>query len=584
MVQTETSIWDVDTPLPLSTSVLFPLAPLGLGTPLVESLTSYLKRLAHAHHLKVADLMTFCSTQTDARVLPSTLQKLSRIDGMTDSGQAWSVLLQQLTGRAEVICLTMNYWQSQLNPYRILRQHHAWCPQCFAETARHEMPLYEPLAWRLQCVKVCLVHACPLVETCPSCGSPFTTLSNWAVVGYCPKCQGWLGSSTSVDQMHPGHKDAYRRAEVVGRLLSLAPQMNPAQHNRMAQVIPLLRQRHLTTHAHLAQVMHTKAGTVSLLLAGRHLLNLEAFSRLAAYSGELFWQTLTQPTDAILVSPIQPENTDPHAQLGHLLTSPQRLPSLRNIARQCGFDTVAAFRKAFPTYHDALWQRIHAEQRQVLEQALQQELPVVLSKWAAQHGYRTGDLYHHFYDLCLQVTQRFHADKHERCRDYLAKTLKGAHFPVFKQICEALNVSDYYLKQHFADELRTIEVRRRHQLELRETFVREYLDRMLAENESSVSLEQIAQVVGKSTSYLKRKFPSQSQALLSRRRAYMAKQVQATCDRIRLTVFDLHQQGIYPSVDRIHAVIDSWMVHGKAYRHAYIEAMTLCGYLSPSTS
>jgi hypothetical protein len=31
------------------------------------------------------------------------------------------------------------------------------------------------------------------------------------------------------------------------------------------------------------------------------------------------------------------------------------------------------------------------------------------------------------------------------------------------------------------------------------------------------------------------------------------------------------------------ALIDSWMVHVKTYRHAYVEAMTLCGYLSTST-
>ena len=144
-------------------------------------------------------------------------------------------------------------------------------------------------------------------------------------------------------------------------------------------------------------------------------------------------------------------------------------------------------------------------------------------------------------------------------------------------------MGDHYLKQHFAEELHVVETRRRQQLEHREAFVREYLDRVLAEDEGSVSLEQIAQAVGRSTSYLKNNYPLQSRALLSRRRDYIAKQVQATCDRIRQTVFDLHRQGIYPSVDRIHAVIASWMVHGKPYRHAYIEAMTLCGYLVTPT-
>jgi AraC-like DNA-binding protein len=583
MVEMEMTVWEMHTPAYPSTSVLYPLAPVGVGTPFVESLTGYLKRLAQAHHLKVVDLVTFCSTQTDTHVLPSTLQKLSRIDGMTDSGQAWSALLGKLTCQEMVDCLTMNYWRALLNPYRMLRQYHAWCPQCFADAVRRETPLYEPLAWRLQCVGVCTVHQCSLVERCPTCGSQLTTLSNWAVVGYCPKCQSWLGDLTLQDPLHSCSEENCKRADAVGRLLSLAPRMNPAQCNRMAYVIPHLGQQHRTTYTYLAQVMDTRASSVSTLLADRRHPSLDMVARLAAYSGEPFWQALTQPVALTADCPTQPKTSNPLAYFDQLLKSPQRLPSLRTIARQCGFGTVTDFRKTFPAYHDALWQRIYAEQRQILEAALHQDPPVVLSKWAEQHGYRAGDLYYHFYDLCLQVTQRFLTDKHERCRRYLETVLQNQIFPTFSEIRTSLSVGDHYLQQHFAHELQVIETRRQEQLEHLQTFVKAYLDRILEEDEGVISLEQIAQAVGKSTRYLKNNFPSQSQTLLSRRRDYIARQVQATCDRIRQTVFDLHQQGIYPSVDRIHAVIDSWMVHGKAYRHAYIEAMTRCGYLSPVT-
>jgi AraC-like DNA-binding protein len=583
MTAIESSTWDIHTALPISTSVLYPLMPQGVGTPHVESLTSYLKRLAHAHHLKVVDMVTFCSTQTDAHVLPSTLQKLSRIDGMTDSGGAWSVLLQKLTCQEEVVCLTMHYWRSLLNPYRMLRQHHAWCPLCFADATQQRNPVYESLAWRLQDVEVCTIHQCSLIETCPNCDCQFTTLSNWAVVGYCPKCQSWLGDSACVDPKHSLDAEVSKRAGAVGKLLSLAPQRNLTRWNRIAKVIPHLRQQYCTTYTHLAQVMHTKASAVSLLLAEGRQPNLEMFSRLAAYLGEPFWQTLIQPNGATQVCIREPESNTPQAYIDHLLTSPQRLPSLSNIARHCGFDTVTAFRKAFPTHHDVFWQRIHAAQRVVLEQALQQEPPVVLSKWAAQHGHRIGDLYHHFYDLCVQVTQRCQTDKQKRCRHYLEQTLKRKNFPAFTFICQTLKVSDHYLKQHFADQIQVIEAKRQQHLEHRETFIREYLDQILTEDKGVVSLEQIAQTVGKSTRYLKNKFPLQSQTLLRRRRVSAAQHIQTTCDRICQSVFDLHEQGIYPSVDRIHAVIDSWMVHDTAYRRAYIEAMTMCGYISAST-
>lgn len=582
MLPIETQTWDVHTPLPRSTSVLYPLEPCGLGTPWVESLTSYLKRLAYAHHLKVVDMVMFCSTQTDHSALLSEIHKLSRIDGMTDSGGVWAALLGDLTCQPSVSCLSMSYWRSLFNPHRMLRQHHAWCPQCFAAATQQEIPCYEALAWRLQCVEMCTIHHCPLVEVCPGCSNQFTSLSTWAVVGYCPKCQSWLGEAGFVEQPLAYDRDAYQRATAVGQLLSLAPQIHPAQCNPMTYIIPLLRQQHHTTHVHLARVMQVKASVVSRLLTQGRLPNLAMVSHLAAYSGECFWQAFTQHHQVASVSIPAPATIHPSAYLEQLLASPQRLPSLATIAHQCGFETVVAFHQALPVYHDALWQRVHAEQRLVLEQALQQAQPVVLSKWAARHGYRTTDLYYHFYDLCTQITQRFHTDKEARCLHYLQTILPSQSAPTFSEIWKVLNVGKRYLKKHFADELQLIETRRQEQAQAMQTFVGAYLDQIVAEDVGAISLEQIAQTVGKSTRYLKNHFPVQSQTILRRRRAYVAQQVQATCDRIRQTVFTLHQQGIYPSVDRIHAVIDTWMVHGKPYRRAYIEAMTQCGYLATS--
>ena len=584
MTEIEGCSWDIYNSLSVSTSVLYPLAPLGVGTPLVESLTSYLKRLAQAHHLKVADLVMFCSTQTDTHVLPSTLQKLSRIDGMTASAQAWSALLHDLTGREEVICLTMNYWRALLNPSRILRQHHAWCPLCFAQAARHETQPYELLLWRLCGVEGCPVHQCKLAEKCPNCASQLTTLSYRAVVGYCPKCQHWLGGGVSTNETYSLDTETSKRASAMGQLLSLAPDANPPRWNSMAQVIPLLKQRHRTTYTNLEKVLRIGTTTLSTLLAGQRQPSLDVFARLAVFSGEAFWEALTQPTcDTTHIQPELPNDGDEQQlYFEQLLASPSRLRSLSNIAQACGFTTLAALRQAFPAYYDALWQRIHEEQRLALEQALQQSVPVVLSKWAEQHGYRTNDLYHYFYDLRRQVTRRFQVDKEGRCRCYLEAVLQSQMFPTFTEICKTLGVGDYYLKQHFAVELQSIEAQRRHQLEQTEVSVHAYLNRILAADDASVSLEQIADTVGKSTRYLKSTFPTCSQAILRRRRAYLAQHLQTTCDRIRQTVFDLHQQGIYPSVDRIHAVIGSWMIHGKAYRRAYIEAMTLCGYLTPS--
>jgi len=588
MANDETSCWNIDDALPVAPSILYPLTPLGVGTPFVESLTSFVKRLAQAHHIKVVDLVTFCGTQTEADILPSTLQKLSRIDGITTGARSWPVLLRDLTCQDEVVCLTMDYWRSLLNPYRILRQYHAWCPKCYADAVQTESPLYEPLLWRLRCVEVCPVHFCRLMDICPTCGCRFTTLSNRAVVGFCPKCHHWLGSSSTTDENISVSEEASQIAQAVGHLLSLAPRVKPPEWKQLCTVISVVKQHQQTTYTQFERILHFGMTSLMDVKAGLRQPNLEVLARLSMFSGEVLWEALVQSTVPPLPHSLLERSqmntlNEKRLYLEYLLASTEPLPGLAYIAHQCGFPTVWALRKVFPDIHDILWQRIHEEQRQSLEEALQQAVPVVLSEWAFQHGYSTGDLYHHFYELCCQITSRFQADKETRCHHYLQQLLQREQTPFLAAICKTLGVGEYYLKRHFAEELQCLEARRWQSLQQDEVTARDYFKQLLeSEDNASVSLQQVAEALGKSVKYLKHTFPVESRLLMDRRRAYIAAQVDMTCQRIHQLVFDLHQQGIYPSVDRIHAAISSWMVHGKAYRRAYIDAMTRCGY-SPSS-
>jgi hypothetical protein len=56
----------------------------------------------------------------------------------------------------------------------------AYCPHCLGESA------YDRLSWHLLTSTVCLKHNCLLVDSCPECGSKFTTSD--LINGYCPKC------------------------------------------------------------------------------------------------------------------------------------------------------------------------------------------------------------------------------------------------------------------------------------------------------------------------------------------------------------------------------------------------------------
>jgi AraC-like DNA-binding protein len=378
--------------------------------------------------------------------------------------------------------------------------------------------------------------------------------------------------------------DESQVAHAVGHLLSLAPHVKPPEWKQLCSVISVVRQHQQITYTHFEQILHL--GTTSLMdmKIGLRQPNVEVLARLSIFSGQVIWEALVQSAVPPLHHPPlerPPMSTlnEKRLYLDYLVASTEPLPGLAYIAHQCSFPTVRALRKVFSDLCDILWQRIHDEQRQALEEALQQAVPVVLSEWTLQHRYSVGDLYHHFYELCCQITSRFQADKETRCRHYLQQLLQGEQPPSLNAISKTLGVGNYYLKQHFAEELQCLETRRQQSFQQDEVTARDYFKQLLeSEDDASISLQQVAETLGKSVKYLKHTFPIESQYLLDRRRAYIAAQVDMTCQHIRQLVFDLHQQGIYPSVDRIHAAIGTWMVHGKAYRRAYIDAMAQCGY------
>jgi hypothetical protein len=581
MLGHEDTIWDIHEPLSVLSSALYHLEPIGVGTPCVESLTGYFKRLAQKHHLRVVDLIAFCSEQTQENVMPSTTQKLSRIDGITESARAWSPLLQKLTCRQDVQYLSMVYWDPVLNPYRLLRQYHAWCPLCYADWLEAETPLYEPLLWRLQIVDACLLHHRKLVDRCPVCHQRLTVLANSSSVGFCPKCRSWLGDRASAGD--PCEADPL--AQTVGQLLSLAPQTSHLDRTVVPRVIEAVKQKKRIPYTHFGAALQVGMTALSDIKSGARLPNLDTLVRLAVFSEGALWKA-TNGQDrarwfvAVSNKPLRLETTSQkQAYLQQLLTGSERVPALADVAQTCGLSDAFVLKRAFPVMYDALRNRVVGEQRQMLQDVLDGDVIVTVTALARQYGYTQAEIYSRFPDLCQQVSQAYHERKLARCRRYLEDVLVGQNFPSLTAICRTLKVGSYYLTQHFSRELALLETKRQQKTRQEMLAIQHALDAALAsEARPPSSLNQLAVELGRSGRYLKCHFPAASQALLDRRRRYIEAEVQATCQRIQDTVFDLHRQGIYPSTDRLHAVIGTWMVHGKAYRDAYNTAMTACGY------
>lgn len=190
--------WNLSYPSIPARSRLFQLEPVGIGTPYVESLTSYLTRLAESHtvHLSVLaskEIKSVVPKNYKSKDLFSIKQHTGTVNGTGIIAADVVQALEKLTMREDLTCLTLLKW-SQVFPQRRLNRHtKAWCPVCYQDWYLNNQTIYDPLIWSFQAVDICPKHKIPLQIHCPNCLSELPPLANNSRSGYCSNCEQWLG-------------------------------------------------------------------------------------------------------------------------------------------------------------------------------------------------------------------------------------------------------------------------------------------------------------------------------------------------------------------------------------------------------
>jgi hypothetical protein len=179
-------------------SRLYHLEPLGTGAWSVESMTSYLTRLAEEHHVKPGILVREEMTPWIAHLaFPyGTATRWLQGVGYTMNGHgkvatACVEALEELTRQSPLLTLTMGHWAQLVSGKALVQKYQSWCPACWEGWRREGSPLYLPLLWTLHVVSRCPVHHIPLRQRCPhaTCGNRVPMISSRSRLGYCPMCQ-----------------------------------------------------------------------------------------------------------------------------------------------------------------------------------------------------------------------------------------------------------------------------------------------------------------------------------------------------------------------------------------------------------
>lgn len=196
---------------------LYSIEPMGLGTPFVESLISYIVRLSEVHNLTVASFIsyvcaplnektTYIYSYHSSKVSSSFYKVAQTMLGRSELGEAFRSIISQLTQRDDIHSLTISNWGFISPGKMIINKSKHWCGKCYSEWQANGKPIYDPLIWSLNEIKICSIHKTKLLKACPHCNKGIPVLNGKSMTArciYCYKslCQEGINDELSLDEI-----------------------------------------------------------------------------------------------------------------------------------------------------------------------------------------------------------------------------------------------------------------------------------------------------------------------------------------------------------------------------------------------
>jgi len=173
---------------------LFPIHLRGFNSADVESLPSYLHRVAFEHGVYVGEILRFihkhgvsqrlilCDAQLPSYITVAELVRPGRTTEMVRD------LLQKFGGQnlsqSTLWILECALGRSCGEVVKGFR----WCPECFSEMMSTESVPYFKLIWHMTAITACPIHRTPLSSECDFCGCNQVSYKRLRPLGYCQGC------------------------------------------------------------------------------------------------------------------------------------------------------------------------------------------------------------------------------------------------------------------------------------------------------------------------------------------------------------------------------------------------------------
>ncbi len=564
--------WDLKIPEIPTRTRLYPLEPIGKETPLVESLTSYILRLADAHSVPVGILVNRelvplrpvaqrRGRWKDRREPRSSTVSLTSysINGLEDGPSRWVQALEAATLRKDLSQLTLLRFRGFFCYIHFFRRVRAWCPSCLEQWRLTGRTVYEPLLWSLSLAKVCPYHRCYLADRCPSCHRQMAPVTSDSRSGHCARCYRWLGEANDgaaapSESLSSETSVEAQRAEKLGDLLACSSQLSGGllRSNFLLHLRRCVHELFKGNATAFAHFVNCPAGDVQNWLNEATIPYIDRFLQVCI--------RLEVPPLAFLSDPSQEETVDwssVASRIDHdrpvrryrrkdetlraleLAVREQPSPSLREIARRLGYSGTEGLRgvaseickqitKNYENsfipepYHKGPRPRICAVTRveAALRKSLAQRIPEPVAQTAVRLGYASpSPLQAQFPDLCRTIQAKLASRKKTRLeakRRIVIRALDGSPPPSLRELAHRLGYRDKKIIRRYFPELNAALIVRREaheQSQFRHLTSR--LQGMLREQPPPL-VGDVARRLRLSSSTLWRKFPDLSRSIAAR--------------------------------------------------------------------
>jgi hypothetical protein len=589
-------------------SYFYHLLPVAVGCAQVESLTSYLVRLAEAHDVTPGVLLT-------QELLPRVREAFRRhvyrptgkpastflydshtLNGGAQCAHDWVNVLVSLTGVKFLQSLTMLTWRQVISERGLLRRHRAWCPCCYEDWRGAGTAVYDPLLWSIGEVSVCPFHNKMLEDRCPHCEQNLHLISAKSKPGHCGRCRRWLGRQKDApDALSDRHAQVVA-ANSIGELLSAAPKLahKPSREHFLHNVRFCIEDLADGNMSRFAAATNISFDAIIDWSLPDRLVRLSFLSRICSLLGIsplLFVNQRIGKNDldcnqirraiSQKTSHIRSRRT-----ITQLRSTVERVlaeeptASLRKVATELGYRHIRSMRLRDPDLCDRISMKrrtravvpytlqsrdsfpVKSVIKKALTRALLQPISPPLKTISKALGFRSdASLYVRFPDLCKAFAKKKALSKQseiDASRRVVAAAVAATPPPSLIDVARRIGYTIGSLTYRFPDLCAKLSAR----LPERKLFLHQQLSAIigLAISEEPVpSLKSIAGRVGMTAPYLRTLHPdlyAQIQKGQTDRKNRMASIKRAAFqEEIRAAVLNLSQLGIAPSRKRVFASI-----------------------------